>query len=138
VTGLPGHPVQNVKLENIEIVYPGGGDKNVACIAIDSLAKVPENPAGYPEFSMFGELPSWAFYSRHVEGLQLSNVRVSYKEEDFRPAIVFDDVKQLQLDNVNVMSGKAAPAVVLSNVKGFDARNVQLPFDNATGIMTLK
>jgi len=138
VTGIPGHPVQNVKLENIEIVYPGGGDKNVACIAIDSLVKVPENPAGYPEFSMFGELPAWAFYSRHVEGLQLSNVRVSYKEEDYRPAFVFDDVKQLQLDNVNVMNGKAAPAVVLSNVKGFDARNVQLPFDNATGIVTLK
>jgi hypothetical protein len=30
VTGLPGHPVEDVTLEDIEITYPGGASKDTA------------------------------------------------------------------------------------------------------------
>lgn len=46
----------------------------------------------YPEFTMFGELPSWGFYVRHVDGIRFKDVHLSLVDEDFRPPFVFDDV----------------------------------------------
>ena len=93
ITGIPGHPVQNVTLENIQITYPGRGNKAYAHMPTWRLDAVPEAKEDYPEFSMFGELPAWGLYVRHVEGLTMKNVQLMIKEADYRPAIVLDDVK---------------------------------------------
>jgi len=63
---------------------------------------VPEYIDRYPEFSMFGELPAWGFYLRHVQGLKLSNVRLSLKADDFRPAFVLEDVNHVEWNDVTV------------------------------------
>ena len=138
ITGIPGHPVQNVVIENVNIVYQGGADRKVACFGLDSLAKVPECINSYPEFSMFGELPAWGFYVRHTDGLQLKNVTVSYKDEDFRPAYVFDDVAGLQLNNVSVPTATEMPVIVFRNTKKPVLENVKLPVDPKKGILVLK
>jgi polygalacturonase len=138
VTGIPGHPVQNVVIENVNIVYQGGADRKVACFGLDSLAKVPECINGYPEFSMFGELPAWGFYVRHTDGLQLKNVTVSYKDEDFRPAYVFDDVAGLQLSNVSVPTATEMPVIVFRNTKKPLLEQVKLPVDPKKGILVIK
>ena len=62
---------------------------------------VPEQIQKYPEFSMFGELPAWALYVRHVNGLQLRNIRFSLRDTDFRPAFVFDDAAGVTLENIS-------------------------------------
>jgi hypothetical protein len=105
ITGLPGHPVQDVRLENVEVVYRGEAHKDTAWFGTDSLEKVPEKESDYPEFSMFGELPAWGLYVRHVRGLLLRNVTMRVRS-DFRPAIVFDDVKGLKMQDVHVTGGK--------------------------------
>ena len=51
---------------------------------------------------MFGELPSWAFYVRHTKGLKMKNIKVSLKDKDFRPAFVFDDVHDVELDKIDI------------------------------------
>ena len=56
---------------------------------------VPEQIDKYPEFTMFGELPSWGLYLRHIRNITLKNVQLSLKADDFRPAIVEDDVEGL-------------------------------------------
>ena len=61
VVGIPGQYVQNVTLENIEITFPGRGNKGLAYLPLNRLHDVPELAENYPEFSMFGELPAWAF-----------------------------------------------------------------------------
>ena len=53
ITGIPGHYVDDVVLENIKISYPGGG------IQEDTERVVPENIARYPKQFFFGVLPSW-------------------------------------------------------------------------------
>jgi polygalacturonase len=138
VTGIPGHPVQNVVIENVNIVYQGGADRKVACFGLDSLAKVPECINGYPEFSMFGELPAWGFYVRHTEGIQFKNVTVSYKDNDFRPAYVFDDVAGLQLSNVSVPTATEMPVIVFRNTKKPLLEQVKLPVDPKKGILVIK
>lgn len=101
ITGLPGHCVENVTLENIDIVYPGRATKGMAYVGLYRAGEVPEVADGYPEFTMFGELPSWAFYVRHVRNIAFRNVSVRLKDIDFRPAFVLDDVKGLKMEKVN-------------------------------------
>lgn len=40
---------------------------------------VPEMPGVYPEPSNWGILPAYGMYARHVEGLTLENVKVSFR-----------------------------------------------------------
>lgn len=100
ITGIPGHDVENVLLENIEIVYPGRASTGIAYYPLTQIDQVPERINSYPEFSMFGDLPAWAFYLRHVNGVSMKNVHLSLRDEDFRPAFIFDDAKAISLEKV--------------------------------------
>lgn len=106
IAGIPGHLIENVTLENIEITYPGRASKGMAYHPLSRLKDVKENINGYPEFSMFGELPSWGFYVRHVNGIEMKNIKLILEKEDFRPAFVFDDVKNLTMKAIDIPSDK--------------------------------
>ncbi|MDP4285261.1 MAG: glycosyl hydrolase family 28 protein [Bacteroidota bacterium] len=117
IVGLPGHPVENVVLENIRISYPGNGNDGLAFLPLFRLATVPENEKGYPEFSMFGELPAWGFYVRHVSGLTMKNISITARAKDYRPGCVFDDVNGLTLDQWKVREdGDAGQQYILKDV----------------------
>ncbi|QDA61633.1 glycoside hydrolase family 28 protein [Hymenobacter jejuensis] len=135
ITGLPGHPVQDVTLENIDITYEGGNSKTLAYASLDSLAAVPERTPNYPEFSMFGELPAYGFYVRHAQGLTLKNVRVSLNGADYRPAFVFDDVQKLALQQVTVPKSPVQPTIVLHDVPGPIFKQVSVPGDKPQAIL---
>ena len=98
IVGIPGHFVENVVLENILIIYPGRASKGMAYVPIHRLDQVPEEVERYPEFSMFGELPAWGIYVRHARGIKMKNIKLVLESRDFRPAFVFDDVKGMHLE----------------------------------------
>ncbi|NWJ52846.1 MAG: glycoside hydrolase [Bacteroidetes bacterium] len=99
IIGLPGYKIQNVKLKNIEIVYPGAGNPLYAKRGLTNaeLDSIPEMATAYPEFSQFKELPAWGIYIRHAEGIEFENVTFTALKKDYRPAIVIDDVKGISL-----------------------------------------
>ncbi|MDP3445879.1 MAG: glycoside hydrolase family 28 protein [Ignavibacteria bacterium] len=134
IVGVPGGYIEDVTLENIEIVFEGHGNKDVAFIELDSLHKVPEKISDYPEFSMFGELPAWGIYVRHAKDLKFKNVKLSYKEFDFRPALVFDDAKNIEMNDVQIKSGEEMPIILFNNVEKTTLKNLQLPVDEKKGI----
>lgn len=92
ITGIPEAHIENITLENIDITCPGRGTKGMGYIGKYRLKDVPEAIDAYPEFHMFGELPAWGFYMRHVDGLTLRNVTVRLREPDYRDAVIMDDV----------------------------------------------
>lgn len=102
ITGIPGVDINNVTLRNIEIVYPGGSNPNYAYRGTKpaDLDGIPELIDSYPEFSNWKELPAWGLYVRHASNVVLENVTLTAKEQDYRPAIVFDDVKGGTLSGV--------------------------------------
>lgn len=104
IVGLPNHRIENVTLENIEIVYPGGGDPFYAKVGLspEELDNIPEMPAKYPEFSQFKELPAWGFYLRHADNITFKNVTLRAKNKDYRPSIVLDDVKGALFEDMKV------------------------------------
>ncbi|MES1226851.1 MAG: glycoside hydrolase family 28 protein, partial [Bacteroidota bacterium] len=134
IAGIPGHPVKDVTLENIEISYGGRADKNIAYTPLDKVTSVPENEAGYPDFSMWGELPAWGFYMRHVEGIKMINVKLSYVEDDFRPAMVLDDAKGINMKGLNIGAAKEMPVILLNNVSDLTTKNLSLPVSEEKGI----
>ncbi len=103
IVGLPEYPIQNVKLKNIEIVYPGGGNPLYARRGLTpaELDSIPEMRAAYPEFSQFKELPAWGFYVRHANGIEFENVTLTARKKEYRPAIVVDDVSGATFRGMN-------------------------------------
>lgn len=127
ITGIPEHPVQNVTLENIEIHYPGRGNNGLANAPLSRLDQVPEKENDYPEFSMFGELPAWGFYVRHMDGLTMKNIILSIEAPDYRPALVFDDVRNLNISSLTIKGDIKEKHIVLhqtENEKIDDAQSV--------------
>ncbi|MCU0748607.1 MAG: glycosyl hydrolase family 28 protein [Akkermansiaceae bacterium] len=118
ITGLPGHPVRNVKLRNISITYGGIGETpKPDHIRLKDLTKVPECAPNYPESKMFGVLPAWGLYCRHAENLIFDNVTLKVSGKDYRSAAVFDDVANLKLDRFQILSAGKEPPLVLHNVR---------------------
>lgn len=120
IAGIPGHNVENVLLENIEITFPGRGNDGLAYLPVNRLNDVPEQEAEYPEFSMFGELPAWAFYVRHVNGLTMKNVIVKAEAQDYRPAFVFDDVHHLTMKGIQLEVEKKGVQVIFREVFNYE------------------
>lgn len=116
IVGMPDVSITNVTLKNIEIHYPGGGNPRYAKVGLNELEKVPELPANYPEFSMFKELPAWGFYVRHAKGITFENVTLTCEKEDYRTAIVLDDVRGATFKSLKVEEpGKKKESVFSHN-----------------------
>lgn len=87
ITGLPSHPAMDLTLSNIRLSFKGGGTKDLV------TRKIEEFPEKYPEYGMFGTLPAYGFYCRHLKGLNMNNIELSYTSAEFRPALYMEDVK---------------------------------------------
>jgi polygalacturonase len=112
ITGVPGHYITNVILENIHIDLAGGGS------IADSRIAVPEAIDKYPEVKTFGPaIPAYGLWARHVQGLQLKNVVFTIKNNDMRPAIIVEDGKDIEITKSSLPAGDGGEAVIrLENV----------------------
>ena len=72
---------------------------------------------------MFGLTPAYGLYARHVKGLSVHNVEISYAQEDKRPPFVLDDVAGATFDSVRAQRAAATPFVVLRQVRDFVAHD---------------
>jgi polygalacturonase len=92
ITGVPDQKLSGVTLENIRIELPGGGG------ADEVATTVPEAIDGYPEVKTFGPvIPAYGLWARHAKDLNVRGLDVTLKKSDFRPAIVLEDVTQMEL-----------------------------------------
>jgi len=67
----------------------------------------------------------------------LKNVHISFKDDDFRPAMVFDDIKSLKLNNEDISIAVEMPVIVLRNVKKPLMEELKLPVENKKRIRIL-
>ena len=91
ITGLPGHPVEDVHVSNVSIHHRGGIGK--ADLPGIEKALRDEKAAEYPEATMWGPLPAKGFFVRHARSIDFDNVEVSTTETDVRPLFVKEDTK---------------------------------------------
>jgi polygalacturonase len=113
ISGIPGHAIEDVRFSNIRIYYQGGGTKAQA--ALDP----PEKEDTYPEPTMFGELPAYGFFIRHVKALKMIDVEVSYIKEDSRPAFVMNDVRGADFFRLRAQHGTNVATFALKDIEDF-------------------
>jgi hypothetical protein len=96
ITGVPGHYITNLTLENIEIELLGTGT------AEQAKQVVPEAIDQYPEVKTFGPIiPAYGIWARHVKGLKVKNVTFRLKNKDERPAFLCEDGKDVEVTRCN-------------------------------------
>ena len=91
ITGLPGHPVENVCIDHVTIHHKGG-------VTEDQMQEIAQRVADekekeYPEATMWGNLPAKGFFVRHVRHIRFSDFEVTTIQPDCRPEIVNEDVE---------------------------------------------
>jgi polygalacturonase len=118
ITGLPGHAIEDVKLNNIRIYY-----RPIDSPATKIQTLVPEYEKAYPEPQKFGVLPAYGFFIRHVKDIALNNVEISLLGKESRPAFVVDDVKGITMRNVEAQRGSSASLFVLKGVENFSFKD---------------
>jgi len=99
-------PITNVVIRNANIEFAGGGKAE--------QAKQPVKGPGVDA----RPLPAWGVYARNVERLTLEDVRLSLSEEDFRPAVMTENVGRLNLDNFNYTRVTGVEQAVVTNWTG--------------------
>jgi polygalacturonase len=110
--------IENLNFENVDVLVKGGGT------LADAEISPPELGVGKYNISDIGEQPSYGFWARHVDGLTFKNVTTRFEKNDDRYAIVLDDVKNAEIDQMTMMKGARNPSVIqLRNASHITVKN---------------
>ena len=115
INGLPERPIEGIRLQNIRLVFEGGGTRGQAGVTLPELGQ------GYPEPR--SATPSYGLFARHVRGLELADITFDYDKEDFRPAIRCVDVDGLEIDHLKARHADGVAAKSFEKVTRAVIRN---------------
>lgn len=102
--------IENVTLSNIHLQFAGGEtDQYTKAILTDHKSH------GYPEYNNFGVTPAYGINCKYVKDLHLSDIKVSYRDEDARPAFYFEDSENVTLNSVEAKVSDRTPAYIRFN-----------------------
>jgi hypothetical protein len=99
-------PVEDITLADISIETSDHGRSD------GTQHSVPEQAANYPEARMFGRLPASGLYVRHANRLRLCNFRLKVETPEARPAIVCDDVHDLDISGLRATAPAEGQSVI--------------------------
>ncbi|MGC2659014.1 MAG: glycosyl hydrolase family 28-related protein [Bryobacteraceae bacterium] len=102
LSGIPGFPIEDVKVANFFMQHKGGID------AAQAKLVPPEDIAKYPDPGMFGPMPAQGFFLRHVRNLEMSHVEIASMTNDARPSFVLEDVNRADFLAITAPTGPAA------------------------------
>ena len=120
ISGVPGNQIEDIRLSNIHIYYKGGGTAQQAALM------PPEKETDYPEPVMFGEMPAYGYFIRHVKGITMTDVELRYLNEDQRPAFFLLNVAGAEFYRVGAQRRPEGKTFVLRGVADFIASQVSL------------
>lgn len=111
ITGVPSGRIENVSLSNIYISNKGGLQKGAYRTPGDdqgkrhdmganlhhdqywkSVNELKEDEHGYPQPTVWANLPCYGLLARHVENLRMENVVFTSEGAEPRKAVILDDV----------------------------------------------
>ncbi|NOY58650.1 MAG: glycoside hydrolase family 28 protein [Calditrichaeota bacterium] len=118
ILGMPGHPIENVNLQNIKISCKGGGTIEQAEADIKKAMKK------YPSAFKFRGVPTFGIYTRHAKGVVVENFQLTCETPDARHALVCNDVADLTIDALKMpVSPNTASQLFFQDVRNADIRN---------------
>lgn len=111
IAGLPGAPITGVSIDGFSVTMANSG------VGPAALEEIPEKPKEYPQPTMFGPLPAFGLFLRHALDLSLRDLQLQAAPQEARPALVADDVAQMQLLGYRDGGGTPAPHLWFNNVR---------------------
>lgn len=122
ITAIPGHYIENITMENIQFFNVGGLHSSDY---ITNHLGVKEDEKGYPQPTVWGNLPSSTFFIRHVKNIAISDLMFGSSEADYRTPVIAVDVKNLRIGNSSY-TGSSSPEsfVLLDRVEEY---NIEKP-----------
>ena len=116
ITGVPGAMIENISLHNIQLVNKGdvraGG-------YLPSADKVKEDEKGYPQPTVWKNLPSSGFFIRHVKNITLSDINLSSSSPDPRIPLIGVDIERLDIDGFHTGKPGSSKIFELTGVKEY-------------------
>ena len=125
LSGVPGYPIEDVKISDVYLHQIGGADAAMAQL------QPPEREKEYPEPTMFGPLPATGFFLRHVRNLEMSHIEIATDQPEQRPAFALIDVDSADMFHIRVPQQASALAFSLNQVKDFRTFGSQLLSDQS-------
>lgn len=119
ISGVPGGDINDISLHDIRIYMKGGGTKEQA------MREMPEVEKTYPEPQVHGITSAYGFYIRHVNDIDMHDIKVIAMTEDQRPPFVIESVSGIELRNIKTSHWANVPAFALKNVKNFSLTQSQ-------------
>lgn len=114
ITGVPDARIENIYLSNIRIFNKGGVKTGEY---ISSAEKVKEAEKSYPQPNVWGNLPSYGLFIRHVEDIDIFNCTLKSEQPDPRIAIIAVDVDNLLLERFQTDKTDPEKIVLMKDVK---------------------
>jgi polygalacturonase len=107
ITGVPGHDIRELRLENIEITLPGGGTSE------EGRHSVPEAVDQYPEVKTFGPtIPSYGIWMRHVDGVEMNDITFIVEKPDLRPVFICEDAENVRISALKATGWEGSQSAV--------------------------
>ena len=97
MVGIPDGKIDGVTLSDSRFIFPGGISDDLSKKVVDEL------PDHYPESLMFGTLPAYGLYVRHMNNVTIRGVSFEILTPDSRPAIVCDDVTGGEITGISLV-----------------------------------
>lgn len=118
ISGIPGYPIEDVTLSDINISYKGGGTPEQAALT------PPEDPTGYPEPGSLGDMPAYGFFIRHVHGISLNNIKLQTMTLDLRSPFSLNDVDGIRMNGIDAFHAPPESLITLNSVTNLETRDV--------------
>lgn len=120
MSGIPGHNIDGLTMENIDINVTGKGTLD------DAKLKPEEKIDAYPEIYIFGRrLPAYGMYLRHAQNITMKNVNLHIDSTDARPAIIATDIANITLTDWKLSTNNSLePLINLDAAKNIALTNI--------------
>ena len=118
ITSFPGYYIENISLSNIQLFNEGGLQKGDY---IETLDEVKEDEKGYPQPTVWNNLPSSVLFLRHAKNVMINGLMAGSNSDDPRIPIIAHDVEGLSIKNSRITKGNTANSFFLGkDVRDFD------------------
>lgn len=104
VSGHPDAPLKRFTMSNVNFQFTGGGTRQDSRELLPEVNKVP-NPR-------YESTPVYGIMARYIKNLRLSNVNLTYEENDVRGAVSIENSENAILNNVNAKSNGVLPVIM--------------------------
>lgn len=106
ISGIQRAHIENVRIEDFNASLMGGRSMD------PDATNVPEADAAYPRPTIFGTLPTYGFFCRHVDKLSVRNVHLKLEHPDGRPPVFSHDMKRTTVFNFDAIDAAGLRTVV--------------------------